>query len=105
MAFYVNGSAKRSTATYFDSFGISSLPEEIKKFLRGKNFMVNIFRVQAYDSIMCGYFCIGFLDYMLKGLGSARGLAEQLHDFPKQFSHVDFKKNDKIIENIIFSKT
>ena len=26
-----------------------------------------IYRIQAFDSIMCGYFCIGFIDFMLKG--------------------------------------
>ena len=28
--------------------------------------MTNIYRIQAYDSIICGYFCIGFIDLMLK---------------------------------------
>ena len=28
--------------------------------------VTNIYRIQAYDSIMCGYFCIGFIDFMLK---------------------------------------
>ena len=27
----------------------------------------NIFQVQANDSVMCGYFCIGFIDFMLAG--------------------------------------
>ena len=58
-----------SKATYFDSFGVTSLPEEIKGFLEGKNLVVNLYRVQAYDSIMCGYFCIGFINHILKGLG------------------------------------
>ena len=31
------------------------------------NMIINIYRIQAYDSIMCGYFCIGFIDLMLKG--------------------------------------
>ena len=29
--------------------------------------MRNIYRIQAYASIMCGYFCSGFIDFMLKG--------------------------------------
>ena len=29
--------------------------------------IINIYRIQAYDSIMCGYFCTGFIDLMLKG--------------------------------------
>ena len=31
-----------------------------------KNITTNIYRIQAYDSIMCGYFCIAFIDFMLK---------------------------------------
>ena len=53
--------------TYFDSFGIEHFQKEIKEFIDNKNFETNIFRIQAYDSIMCGYFCIGFIDFMLAG--------------------------------------
>ena len=44
--------------TYFDSFGIEHIPKEIIKLINNKNIKTNIFRIQAYDSIMCGYFCI-----------------------------------------------
>ena len=53
--------------TFFDSFGVEHIPKEIKKFIGSKNVMLNIFRIQAYYSIMCGYFCIGFIDFMLAG--------------------------------------
>ena len=53
--------------TYFDSFGVEHIPKEIKKFIGSKNVIANIFGIQAYDSIMCGYFCIGFIDFMFKG--------------------------------------
>ena len=39
--------------------------EEIKMFIGNKNIEDSIFRVQANHSIMCGYFCIGFIDFML----------------------------------------
>ena len=52
---------------YFDSFGIEHIPKEINKFIGNNDIESNIFRIQAYDSIMCGYFCIGFINYMLKG--------------------------------------
>ena len=52
--------------TYFNSFGVKHIPKEIKEFINNKN-ITNIFRIQAYDSIMCGYFCVGFIDLMLKG--------------------------------------
>ena len=52
--------------TYFDSFGIEYIPKEIKKFIGNKNIKTNIYRIQANNSIICGYFCIGFIDFMLK---------------------------------------
>ena len=63
VALYVNN----KTATYFDSFGVEHIPKEIMKFIgsneqsssakaRNKNIITNIFRIQAYNSIMCGYF-------------------------------------------------
>ena len=53
--------------TCFDSFGIEHVPKETKAFTGNKSIKTNIFRIQAYDSIMCGYFCIGFIDFMLAG--------------------------------------
>ena len=41
--------------------------EFIKKFPGNKNIKTNIFRVQGDNSIMCGYFCIGFIDFILAG--------------------------------------
>ena len=49
--------------TYFDSFGVEHIPKEIKTFVKNKNIKTNIFRRQAYNSIICGYFCIGFIDF------------------------------------------
>ena len=46
---------------YFDSFGVEHIPKEIRKFIGNKNIIANIFRIEAYNSIMCGYFCIGLL--------------------------------------------
>ena len=53
--------------TYFDSFGVEHIPKEIKTFATNKNIKTNILRIQAYDSIMCGYFCTGFINFMLAG--------------------------------------
>ena len=47
--------------TYFNSFGVQHNPKEIKKFNRNKNIVANIYRIQAYYSKMCEYFCIGFI--------------------------------------------
>ena len=50
---------------YFDSFGVEYIPEEIKEFIGNRNIKANIFRIQANSSVMCGYFCTGFIDFML----------------------------------------
>ena len=47
--------------TYFDCF------EEIRKFIGNKKFVTNIYRVQAYNSTICGYFFVLFIDFLLKG--------------------------------------
>ena len=57
---------KNNDIAYFDSFGVEHIPKEIKKFIGKKNIIANIFRIQAYDSTMCGYFCIGLLILCLK---------------------------------------
>ena len=82
---YVNN----NDVTYFGSFGVEHIPKEIKAFINNKNIKTNIFRIQAYDSIMCGYFCIRFIDFMLAG--------KKLTDYTNLFSPYDFKKNDNII--------
>ena len=53
--------------SYFDSFGVEHIPKEIKKSKGNRNAVTNIYRVQAYVSIICGYCCIGFIHFMLKG--------------------------------------
>ena len=58
---------KNNDITYFDSFGVEHISKEIIKFIGRKNLIVNIFRIQAYDSVICGYFCIAFIDFMFKG--------------------------------------
>ena len=73
---------------YFDSFGVEHVPEEIKKFIRHKN-ISDIFQVRANNSIMCGYFCILFINYMLAG--------NTFVGFTSSFSPYDFQKNDYII--------
>ena len=63
IALYVNA----KNETYFDSFGVEHIPKEIIKFIGNKNISIATCREQAYDSIMCGYVCIGFIDFMVKG--------------------------------------
>ena len=93
---------KTNEAIYFDSFGIEHIPKEINKFINNDTtkkssaiarIKSNIFRIQAYDSIMCGYFCI---EYMLKG--------KTLLDYTNLFSPNDFKKNDQVVKRIFKSE-
>ena len=58
-----------NSVIYFDSFGVEHIPKELKAFInnKNKNITTNSFRIQAYESIMCGYFCIGFIDFTLAG--------------------------------------
>ena len=86
IALYVNGN---NNAIYFNSFGVEYIPKAIKKFIGNKNIITNIYRIQAYDSIMSGSFCIGFIDFMLKG--------KSLLEYTNLFSPNEYKKNDKII--------
>ena len=81
---------------YFDSFGVEPIPKEIIKFIENRNIKTNIFRIQAYDSI-CGYFCIGFIDFMFKG--------KSLTDYTNAFSANDFKRNDDTILNFFMNNT
>ena len=78
-----------NNVTYFDSFGVEHIPKEIKKIIENKNIITNIYRIQAYDSIICEYFCIGLIDFMLKG--------KSLFEYINLFSPNDYEKNDKII--------
>ena len=57
----------RNEIVYFDSFGVEHVPEEIKEFIGNKNIIVNILQVQATNSVMCGYYCIGFIYFMFAG--------------------------------------
>ena len=92
IALYVNN----KTVTYFDSFRIEHIPKEVKKFMGNRNIVINICRIQNYDSIMCGYFCIEFIDYMFLG--------KSLTNYTYLFSPNNYKKNDDIILNYFQNK-
>ena len=86
---------QNNNVTYFDSFGVEHILKETKAFNKNKNITTNIFRIQAYDWMMWGYFCIGFIDFML-----AR---KTLTEFTNLFSPNNFKKNDDIVLNYFMS--
>ena len=72
----------KSEIIYFHSFGVEHVPEKIKEFVGNKNIIADIFRVQANNSVMRGYFCIKFIDFMLAG--------KKLTDFTSMLSPYDF---------------
>ena len=84
---------QNNDVTYFDSFGVEYIPKEIKVFIGIKNIKTNIFRIQAYDSIMRGYFYIGFIDFMLPG--------KTLTEFTNLFLPNKLKRNDIILKYFI----
>ena len=88
---------KNNDITYFDSFGVEHIPKEIKAFIKNRNIKTNIFRIQAYDSIMCRYFCIGFISFMFKG--------KSLTEYTNLFSPNGFKRNDDTILNYFMNNT
>ena len=77
-----------NNVTYFDSFRVEHIPKEIKAVIKNKNIKTNIFRVQAYNSLICGYFCFGFIDLMFKG--------KTLTKKTNLFSPNNFEKTDDI---------
>ena len=93
MVFFLEITYLKNEIVYFDTFGVEYIPEEFKdfieKFFGNKNIKNNIFRTQEDNSIMCGYFCIRSIDFMLAG--------KKLTDYTNFFSPNDFKKNDSII--------
>ena len=85
IALYANG----NNIIYFNIFGVEHIPKEIRKFIRNKNVETNIYRIPAFDSVMCGYFYIGFIDFMLKG--------KSLLENTNLFSPDNYEENDKIM--------
>ena len=55
----------RNTAVYFDYFGIEYTPQEALIKIKDKSITHTIFRIQDHDSIMCGFYCMAFIEYML----------------------------------------
>ena len=81
--------SNKNNIIYFDSFHVEYILKEIKKIInhtsQNKKIISNIFRIQANDSVMCGYFCTVFTDFMLAG--------KKLTDYTNLFSTYDLKKN------------
>ena len=70
--------------TYFDSFRVEHIPKEMEKFINRFTIKTNNYRMQAYNSVMCEYLCIGFIDLILKD--------KILKDFTSFFHQIMIKK-------------
>ena len=89
---WIDLNANDDNVTYFDSFGVEYIPKEIRKFIGNKNIKTNVYRIQTYDSVMWGYYCIRFIDFMLKD--------KSLLEYANLFSPNDYEQNDKILLKI-----
>ena len=85
VGFYVNA----NNIAYFDSFSVEHIPKEIRELIGNKNVKTNIYRMQAYNLKICGYFCIVFFEFMFKG--------KRLLDYINLFSPNDYENNNKTI--------
>ena len=80
---------QNNDVTCFDFFGVEHILKEIRAFIGYKNIKTSIFRIPAYDSIMCGYFCVGFIGFMVAW--------KTLTKFANLFSPNNFYKNNDIV--------
>ena len=78
---YLNG----NNFIHFDRFGVEHIWR--KRVISNKNIKTNVYRIRANVPIMCGYFCIGFIDFMLK--------SKSWLDYTNLFSPNEHEKNDK----------
>ena len=79
----------RNTAAHFDSFGIEYVPQEVLSKIKNKSITRSRFKIQSDDSIICGFYCVTFIEYVIAG--------KTLSDYTNLFSPNDYQKNDKII--------
>ena len=83
-----------NNVTYFDNFGVEHIPKEVGNFIGNKNIIRNIFKIQAYDSVMCGYFCNGFTDFKEKNK-KKKTRKQKINRFCQSFFTKLFFKNFK----------
>ena len=87
--YWVSSVIDRNSTVYLDSFGVEYFPQEVLNKIRDKSITHNIFRIESDGSIMCGFYCIGFIEYILA--------EKTLLDYANLFSPNDYEKNGKSI--------
>ena len=96
---YVNA----KNITYFDSFWVENISKKIRKSI--KNITTNIYRIQAYDSILCGYFCIGFIDFMLKVKSYSIQISFFLTNIKRMTKHLKFYFVNRFLKRLRWDKS
>ena len=71
------------------SVGIEYITQKVLNKTKDKSITHDLFRKQDNESIIHGFFCITFIEYILAG--------KTLLDYTNLFSPNYYKKNDKII--------
>ena len=72
----------RNTTGYFDSFEIEYILQNALSKVKDKSVIKKLFRIQDNDSIMGGFYCIAFIEYILVG--------KNLLDYTNLFSPTDY---------------
>ena len=80
----------------FEFFGTDYVPQEVVNKINDKPITRNIFRVQSDDSIICGFYCITFINCMIAG--------KRLLDCTNLFCPNGHKKKSKIIHKFFKEK-
>ena len=81
----------RNKAVCIDSFRINYIPQPVLNKIKDESTTQNIFRLQDNQSIMCEFYYIPFIEYILVG--------KTLLGYTNLFSPNKYKKNDKVIYN------
>ena len=75
---------------YFDSFGLNAPNEVVELSDRlGVNYIYNSTQYQDLKSVLCGYWCLYFVNESRKG--------RSYYDILKPFSHTDTQFNERLI--------
>ena len=74
---------------FFLGGGFKYILKEVLSKIKEKSLTRNIFRIEHDDSIICVFYCIAFIEYMLTG--------KALLDYTNLFSPNDYEKNNKIM--------
>ena len=71
------------------ALGVEHILKAIRKSIENKNVKTNIYRIQAYDSIMCRFFGMEFIDFMLQG--------KSLLEYTNLFCPNEYKKKENMM--------